>query len=67
MIALMSHHTGIRFAEVGYLLFVIAGVWLVAAEFQAERWGRIRHIVAGSLIAVGGVLLIIAVHWGGGA
>ena len=56
--------TGTRLAEVGFLLFLIAGVWLVAAEFQQARWGRMRSIVAGVLIAVAGLLLIIATHWG---
>jgi hypothetical protein len=28
----LTHHAGIDLAEVGFLLVVIAGVWLVAAE-----------------------------------
>ena len=59
----LSHHTGLRLAEVGYLLFVIAGVWLVAAELSS-RWAKVRSIVAGVLIAAGGILLIVAVHAG---
>jgi hypothetical protein len=56
--------TGIKLAEVGFLLIVIAGVWLVAAEVLALRAQRARTIVAGSALTVGGVLLIIATHWG---
>ncbi len=56
--------TGIRLAEVGFLLILIAGVWLVAAEIPALRMERVRRIVAGTALAVAGVLLIIATHWG---
>ena len=51
-------------AEVAFLLLVIAGVWLVAAELTALKMSATRRIVAGVLIAAAGVLLIIAVHWG---
>jgi len=66
----ISHHAGIRIAEVGFLLFVIAGVWTAFAWAMPERLDRpfagrrFRMIVAGILIAVAGVLLIIAAHWG---
>jgi hypothetical protein len=53
-----------RIAEVGFLLLVIAGIWLVAAEIPALRMSKARRIVAGVLIAASGVLLIIATHWG---
>jgi hypothetical protein len=62
----MTHQTGVRLAEVGFLLILIAGVWLVAAEIPAAtRWARFRTIVAGVLLAISGVLLIIATRWGG--
>jgi hypothetical protein len=64
----MTQQTGIRLAEVGFLLILIAGVWLVAAEIPAlgaNRWARFRTIVAGSLLAISGVLLIIPTHSGG--
>lgn len=64
MITLMSHVTGVRFAEVGFLLIVIAGVWLVASELPAMKWAKARSIGAGLLLAAGGVLLIIATHYG---
>lgn len=60
----ISAHTGIDLAEVGFLLILIAGVWTVAAEFPQLRMPRARRIVAGVLLAVAGVLLIIATHWG---
>jgi hypothetical protein len=64
----LARQTGVRLAEVGFLLIVIAGVWLVAAEIPAlgaSRWARFRTIVAGILLASSGVLLIIATRWGG--
>jgi hypothetical protein len=60
----LSSHTGVRLAEVGFLLIVIAGVWLVAAEIPKFKLRRTRTIVAGAALAVGGVLLIIATRWG---
>ena len=59
----MNHQDGIRLAEVGFLLILIAGVWLVASEFQ-PRWHRFRIVVAGAAFAVSGILLIIATHYG---
>jgi hypothetical protein len=56
--------TGIKLAEIGFLLILIAGVWLVAAEIPALRLQRVRRIVAGAALAAAGVLLIIATHWG---
>jgi hypothetical protein len=53
-----------RIAEVAFLLLVIAGIWLVAAEIPAMRMGKVRRIVAGLLIAASGALLLIATHWG---
>lgn len=60
----LTPHTGTRLAEVGYLLIALAGIWLVAAEVPAFRLRRTRTIVAGAALAVAGVLLIIATHWG---
>jgi hypothetical protein len=56
--------TGIKLAEIGFLLILIAGVWLVAAEIPAMRLHRVRGIVAGTALAAAGVLLIVATHWG---
>jgi hypothetical protein len=60
----ISSSSGIRLAEVGFLLIVISGVWLVAAEIPALRLRRTRNIVAGIALAVAGFLLILATHWG---
>jgi hypothetical protein len=60
----MTQHTGVRLAEVGFLLILFAGVWLVAAEFPQIGLSRSRMIVSGAALAVAGVLLIIATHSG---
>ena len=60
----MSAHTGVRLAEVGFLLILFAGVWLVAAEIPRLGIHRVRMIVAGVALAVAGLLLIIATHSG---
>lgn len=61
----LTHQTGVRLAEVGFLLILIAGVWLVSAEIPAMKFARARTMVAGALLALGGLFLIIATRWGG--
>jgi hypothetical protein len=60
----LSHQTGRTLAEVGFLLILFAGVWLVAAQIPAFKIPTERKIVAGIALALAGVLLIIATHWG---
>jgi hypothetical protein len=60
----LSHQTGIVLAEVGFLLILFAGIWLVAAQIPAFRLPTERTIVAGAALAVAGVLLIVATRWG---
>jgi hypothetical protein len=60
----MSHQTGVRLAEISALLITIAGVWLAAAEIPQLKLARTRVIVSGTLLAVAGILMIIAYHWG---
>lgn len=59
-----SHHSGVRLAEVGFLLVLIAGVWLTVAHMPQLKFPAVRTSVAGVLLAVGGLLLVIATHWG---
>jgi hypothetical protein len=70
-----SHKSGVRVAEVAFLLFLIAGVWIASASLtkveKTHTWhgvvlasSRFRMTVAGGLVACGGLLLIIATHWG---
>lgn len=60
----LTHRTGIRLAEIGFLALVFGGVWLASGQFLFAGHGRARTVVAGSAFALGGVLLIVAVHWG---
>jgi hypothetical protein len=60
----IARHTGVRIAEVGFLLILIAGVWLAASATPRLGLQRVRMIVAGVLLAVAGALLILATHWG---
>ena len=59
-----SHHGGVRLAEVGFLLVLIAGVWLTVAHVPQLKLPAVRTSLAGALLAVGGLLLVIATHWG---
>ena len=71
-----AHSTAVRVAEIAFLLFVVAGIWIAAASLtERDAWGtrwrfvvmapkRFRMVVAGLLLATGGVLLIVAAHWG---
>ena len=60
----IAPHTGARLAEFGFLLILIAGIWLAAAEVPALNLGNLKGIGAGLLLAVGALLLVIATHWG---
>jgi hypothetical protein len=66
----LSDHTSVTVAEVAFLLLLIAGIWIAVAwllEDEPDRrfsGRRFRMIVAGVLIAVAGLLLIIATYWG---
>jgi hypothetical protein len=59
-----SHQAGVTIAEVGFLLILFAGIWLVAAQIPVFKMPKVRTTVAGIALAVAGVLLIIATHWG---
>ncbi len=68
MFVAITHAVGVKLAEVGFLLVLIAGVWLVASEIAAlgaSKWHRFRIVVAGGCLAAAGSLLIVATHWGG--
>jgi hypothetical protein len=60
----LSHHTSVRIAEVGFLLILIAGIWMVVAELLPQAWHTFRLVVAGLCFTAAGVLLLIATHWG---
>jgi len=60
----LSHRTGVTLAEVGFLLILFAGIWLVAAQIPAFKIPTQRTIVAGIALTVAGLLLVVATHWG---
>jgi hypothetical protein len=62
--AALTHKTGVRLAEVGFLLILFAGVWLAAAQIPKLKLHTARTIVSGVALAIAGLLLIIATHWG---
>ena len=60
----LTQQTGRRLAEVGFLLFLFAGIWLAAAQIPLFKVATARTIVAGIALAIAGVLLIVATRWG---
>jgi hypothetical protein len=58
----VTHHASVRMAEVAFVLLLFAGVWLAAADRLGQR--RTRSTVAGVAIALSGLLLIVASHFG---
>lgn len=64
MIDLMTRHTSLRVAEVGGLLIAIAGVWMFVSGLPFLKLAPFRLMVAGLLLAGGGVCLIVALHEG---
>jgi hypothetical protein len=59
----ITHHGGVRLAEVGFLLGAIAGAVLaLGAVVPFDK--RIGKLVVGIALAAGSVLLIVATHWG---
>ncbi len=40
----LARHTGLRLAEVGFLLIMFAGVWLCAAQLPRFKFGSARTI-----------------------
>jgi hypothetical protein len=59
----LSAHTGIRTAEVGFLLMAIAGA-AIAFDAAAPTTKRTWSLVGGIALAAGAVLVIVATHWG---
>jgi hypothetical protein len=60
----IGRHTGVRLAEIAFLLVLFAGVWLAAAQLPQFKFATGRTVIAGIALALAGLLLIIATHWG---
>jgi hypothetical protein len=65
----ISKNTSTRLAEVGFILIILAGIWLVASETPKLKGNSARMVVTGLALFLAGLLLVVAVHWGkfGGA
>jgi hypothetical protein len=50
----LTHQTGRRLAEIGFLLILFAGIWLAAAQIPQLKMGTTRTIIAGIALAIGG-------------
>lgn len=59
----IARHTGIRLAELGFLLAAIAGALLLLGAI-VPFGQRIGAAIGGLALAAGGVLLVVATHWG---
>jgi hypothetical protein len=64
LVLALSVQAGRTVAEVGFLLIVIAGIWIAAAQAPQMRFNTLRMLVGGVALALAGVLLIVATHWG---
>ena len=64
IVSAFTHHTGIRLAELAFLLITFAGVWFAVADLRQVGLGRARGIVGGGALAAAGLLLIVATRWG---
>ena len=49
----LTHQTGRRLAEIGFLLVLFAGIWLAAAQIPQLKLGTARAIIAGIALATG--------------
>ena len=69
MIVAISHATGIKLAEVGFLLILIAGVWLVASEIAAlgaVKWHKFPNFSSQEAVSPQPESCsLFATHWGG--
>jgi len=64
LVLALTDQTGRRLAEIGFLLILIAGLWLAAAQIPQFKISTARTIVAAVALAAGGLLLLIATRWG---
>jgi hypothetical protein len=63
LLVAVTRHTGIRLAELGFLLVAISGALvLIGAIVPVGR--RVGTGLAGLALGAGGVLMIVATHWG---
>jgi hypothetical protein len=59
----ITQHSGVRLAEVGFVLAAVAGAAL-ALGAVTPFGRRSGNLVGGLALAAGSILVIVAVHWG---
>jgi threonine/homoserine efflux transporter RhtA len=59
----ITKHNGLRLAELGFVLAAIAGA-LFALSALTPGGRRGGNFLGGAALAAGGVLLVVAAHWG---
>ena len=57
-----TRHTGVRIAEIGFALVVVAGA--LSAIAPLTRFARPGTVAGGVALAAGAVLVIVAIRWG---
>jgi len=60
----LTNHAGIRLAELGLLLTAAAGVAIALTALAPPSGKKFWTLVGGGALALAGILLIVAVHWG---
>jgi hypothetical protein len=57
-------YTGARLAEAGFGLIFLVGIWLAATQIPKLRSATALTVIAGITLALAGLLLEVATHWG---
>jgi hypothetical protein len=57
----ITHHNGVRIAELGFALLAIGGALLALGAIG--RRARGANLLSGLALAAGAVLVIVAAHW----
>lgn len=57
-----TRHTGVRVAEIGFVLIAIAGA--VLALTPVTRFGKSGATAGGVALAAGAAIVIVAIRWG---
>jgi hypothetical protein len=60
----LTHHNGIRIAELGFAVVAVGGLVLAFGALSPRTGARGAAALGGLAIAAGAVLLIVAAHWG---
>jgi hypothetical protein len=59
----LTHHNGIRIAELGFAIAAVGGA-LLAFGAMSRGGTKTTNLLAGLALAAGAVLVLVAAHWG---